>query len=246
MEEQNAVTWQSIIRKVPRTVMSFAIRSGTNTLATPDNLKRWGKRRISDCPLCSNIGTLEHILNGCKISLEQGRMTWRHNSILSHVRTSIMQNKPDHLEVFADLPGCDINGATIPQDILTVSGEGSCPDLVLVNRRDKKIVIMELTSPLEANIEAAYTRKANKYTPLKIDLEEKGYSVQLVPFEIGSRGYVSSRNKNNLINIYVSNKISYNVLKLCKELSKISLLCSFSIFHAYQAPSWVNPPLLLP
>jgi hypothetical protein len=157
-----------------------------------------------------------------------------------------MQNKPDHLEVFADLPGCDINGATIPQDILTVSGEGSCPDLVLVNRRDKKIVIMELTSPLEANIEAAYTRKANKYTPLKIDLEEKGYSVQLVPFEIGSRGYVSIRNKNNLINIYVSNKISYNVLKLCKELSKISLLCSFSIFHAYQAPSWVNPPFLLP
>ena len=97
-----------------------------------------------------------------------------------------------------------------------MSGEGSCPDLVLVNRRDKKIVIMELTSPLEANIKAPYIRKAKKCTPLKIDLEEKGYSVQLVPFEIESRGFVSSRNKNNLINIYVANKIKYNVLKLCK------------------------------
>ena len=100
-----------------------------------------------------------------------------------------------------------------------MSGEGSCPDLVLVNRGEKKIIIMELTSPLEANIEAAYTRKATKYTPLKIDLEERGYSVQLVPFEIGSRGYVSTRNKNNLINIYVSNKINYNFLKLYKKNS---------------------------
>ena len=42
IEEQNAVTWQSIIRKVPRNVMSFAIRSATNSLPSPDNLKRWG------------------------------------------------------------------------------------------------------------------------------------------------------------------------------------------------------------
>ena len=40
IEEQNTVTWQSTIRKVPRTVMSFAIRCSTNTLATPDNLRR--------------------------------------------------------------------------------------------------------------------------------------------------------------------------------------------------------------
>ena len=75
------------------------------------------------------------------------------------------------------------------------------------------------------------------YTPLKLDLEDKGFSVCLVPFEIGSRGYVSKRNKESLINIYVANKIDYNVLKLCKEVSKISLLCSFSIFHASQSPS---------
>ena len=40
IEEQNTVTWQSTIRKVPRTVMSSAIRCSTNTLATPDNLRR--------------------------------------------------------------------------------------------------------------------------------------------------------------------------------------------------------------
>ena len=123
----------------------------------------------------------------------------------------MVKNKPDHLEIFSDLPGCSINGTTIPQDILTVSGVGSKPDLVLLNRTEKKITVMELTSPLERNIDAAYTRKMIKYTALKIDLEEKGFSVSLVPFEIGSRGYVSARNRENLINVFVTKKIDYNV-----------------------------------
>ena len=138
-EEKNVITWQSIIRKMSRTVMSLAIRSATNTLATPDNLKRWGKRRVSMCPLCSNIGTLEHILNFCPVATQQGRTTWRHNSILNHIHTSLVLNKPEHLEIYSDLPGQSINGTTIPQDILTLTGEGSKPDLVILNRKEKKI-----------------------------------------------------------------------------------------------------------
>ena len=157
--------------------MSFTIHLITNTLATPDNLKRWGKWRVSDCPLCSNIGTLEHILNGCPVSLQQWRTTWRSNSILNHVTAATVQNKPDNLEIYSDLPDHCMDRSTIPQDILTVSGSGSKPDLVSINRSDRKIVTMELTSPLEGNIEAAYHRKMNKNTPLKLDLEEKGYSV---------------------------------------------------------------------
>ena len=42
IEEQESITWQCIIRKMPRNVMSFAARLSTNSLATPDNLKRWG------------------------------------------------------------------------------------------------------------------------------------------------------------------------------------------------------------
>ena len=45
--EQSNVTWKSIIYGVPKGVMAFAMRSSTNTLATPDNLKRW-KMVVSD------------------------------------------------------------------------------------------------------------------------------------------------------------------------------------------------------
>ena len=44
IEEQQSVTWQSMIRGMPRGIMAFALRLSTNSLPSPDNLKRWGKR----------------------------------------------------------------------------------------------------------------------------------------------------------------------------------------------------------
>ena len=125
-----------------------------------------------------------------------------------------------------------------------MNGPGSRPDLVIVNRKTKQISLLELTCCFEGNEKAAQLRKTNKYTYLKLDLEDKGYSVDLVPFEIGSRGHVTSENTMNLINIFVKHKIKTNVKVMCKQLGKISILCTFAIFHAFQQPSWVSPPLL--
>ena len=243
IEEKENVTWQSWIRNVPRGVLSFALKSSTNTLPTPDNLVRWGKRRLAKCPLCSNHGTLEHILNFCSISLTQGRLTWRHDSVLNHLTRSILQDKPDNIEIFCDLPGFDLNGSTIPPDILVTT---SRPDLVIINRAEKKIFLLELTCSFESNSASAHARKMTKYTTLKLDLEDKGYYCMLVPFEVGSRGHIFKQTRLNLMNIFVLNKLKPNVYKLIKEVSKISLLCSFSIFHAFSQPTWQNPPFLEP
>ena len=43
-EEKTNMDWQSLIFSVPHGVMSFAVRSSTNSLATPDNLARWKKK----------------------------------------------------------------------------------------------------------------------------------------------------------------------------------------------------------
>ena len=42
-EEDSDISWKAIIYSVPRGVMSWAVRSCTNSLATKDNLARWGK-----------------------------------------------------------------------------------------------------------------------------------------------------------------------------------------------------------
>ena len=43
-QEKEDVSWQSLIHQVPRGVLAWAVRAGTNSLATPDNLARWGVR----------------------------------------------------------------------------------------------------------------------------------------------------------------------------------------------------------
>ena len=83
MEEGNSVTWKSYLWDVPQGVLKFAINAGINTLPTLDNLKRWGKRVNDRCPFCGNIETLLHVLNNCSISLDQGRYTWCHDSVLT-------------------------------------------------------------------------------------------------------------------------------------------------------------------
>ena len=52
ISEQSNVDWKSFIYGVPKGVMEFAMRSATNILATPDNLKRWGKVKSDNCQRC--------------------------------------------------------------------------------------------------------------------------------------------------------------------------------------------------
>ena len=246
IEEKQCVTWQSIARKVPRNVMSFATRLATNSLPSPDNLRRWGKRKLGTCPLCASPNaTLAHITNMCTVALNQGRFTWRHDSVLLQIASTVKGQATQETEVFADLPSYKVNGTTIPADILVSTGEGSKPDLVLINRKRKTIALLELTCSLLGSATKAHTFKDQRYTQLSIDLEEKGYQVFLVPFEVLSPGHISHQCKESIKNTL--QQFSIRTKKaLYENLAKIALLCTMSIFHAYQVKEWVSPPLLTP
>ena len=82
---------------------------------------------------------------------------------------------------------------------------------------------------------------------MKNDLEAKGWKVFLVPFEVSSRGQIL---KHTQISIYTTLK-HFNIKiqakhKFIQSMSKTVLLCTFSIFHAYQTKEWVNPAFLRP
>ena len=240
-EEQECVTWKSIAHNVPKGILSFALKASTNTLNTPDNLKRWGKIKLANCALCGNHCTLEHILNFCKISLDQKRFTWRHDSVLNYLSSEIL--KPDNLEMYADIPKYWLNGSTIPPDVLCTLLR---PDMIFLDRKLKKIIMLELTCSFERNIDAANIRKKTKYQDLKEDLEIAGFHVTLLPFEIGSRGQVTKRNRIALENTFKVNNIKLRTKQVYKNMSKIALLCSYSIFHAQSQPTWTSPPYLSP
>ena len=248
IEEEESVTWQSIVRGLPRNVMSFCVKLASNALPSPDNLRRWGKRVMATCPLCScPNGTLAHIINFCPVALNQGRFTWRHDSILNFLFGQIKSVAPSDVEIYCDLAGHMINNAVIPQDILVSNGFGSKPDLVIISRSSKRIALFELTCPLERNIHTANNYKREKYSGMQSDLEDKGWKVYLVPYEVSSRGQILKTTKSSIIFTLKQFKIKIKAEQLLfKQLSKIALLSTFSIFHAYQTKEWVSPPLLKP
>ena len=64
LEEKTNVTWKSYSNNIPKGILSFAIKSSVNGLNTPDNLKRWGNRKMNICDLCKNRSDIQHILTG--------------------------------------------------------------------------------------------------------------------------------------------------------------------------------------
>ena len=150
---------------------------------------------------------------------------------------------PDGLEILADIPTLWLNGGTIPPDILPTACR---PDLVIINRIEKKIELLELTCSFEKNIESANILKTRRYNDLKDDLEKAGWNVMLIPFEVGSRGQVTKRNREALTNVLKRNKLKVKNSNFFKDVSKISLLCSYSIFQAHCVSTWSAPPYLHP
>ena len=84
-------SWTNLIYGPGPRVIAFILNAQINSVRTPDMLKLWGYIDNARCKLCSNSqGTLHHILVGCKHSLDQGRYTWRHDSVLSHIESALL------------------------------------------------------------------------------------------------------------------------------------------------------------
>ena len=229
------------------------MRSSTNTLATPDNLKRWKIAKSDVCKLCKkpnsppHKATLFHILNHCNSFLgESERFTWRHNSVLNYITQAIKENKPENIQIYADLEGHQVNGRTIPPHIMVTS---SRPDLVIIDSSTtpETVYLFELTCCFERqdNIDAANQKKYNRYTSLSSDIKEAGYDCKNIPFEVGSRGHLTLANKTRLSIIHKLCNPKTNYTQFWKNISKTSLLCSYTVFLSRNDP-WSEVPYLFP
>ena len=81
------MSWSRILRSGTTKGITFAVNATMDTLPTRPNLARWGKTEIAkSCPFCHfPSATIAHILNGCSVAREQGRYTWRHDSVLASI-----------------------------------------------------------------------------------------------------------------------------------------------------------------
>ena len=93
-------SWNSLQYSYTDRLLKFVLNAQTNTLPTPDNLRRWGLKRNVACGLCGKQEvTLSHVLGGCDWVREsenklfrEDRFTWRHNNILHKLYLAIKEH----------------------------------------------------------------------------------------------------------------------------------------------------------
>ncbi len=75
--------------------IKFLIQGVYDVLPSPSNMCTWGKIDKPACPLCSKVGTLEHILSSCSKALGEGRSRWRYDRVLKSIAEAINKGIKD-------------------------------------------------------------------------------------------------------------------------------------------------------
>jgi hypothetical protein len=205
--ENESITWKSYIWDLPCGVLKFAVNSSIDTLPTFTNLRRWGNCASVNCLLCLNMvkQILFHVLVNCKHTLDQGRLTWRHNFVLNHIAVCLMSalEGKSTVELYCDLDGLQApGGRLIAADIML---QAQRPDLVIVDRSVYgrfKIALVELTCPWDMDAKRAEECKTARYADLWGEVSNKGWDCSLYLIEVGARGHFFKSVKDCLRSLF--------------------------------------------
>jgi hypothetical protein len=151
-----------------------------DTLPTFTNLRRWGKRASVNCQLCGNKvkQTLSNVLVHCRHTLDQGRLTWKHDSVLNHVAgylKSTLVGKST-VELHRDLDRLQAqDGGLIPADVMV---QAQRLDLVIIDQLvhgRHRIALVELACLWDTDAKRAQEGKTARYADLKEELSNQGW-----------------------------------------------------------------------
>ena len=169
--------WSCAQSKLPNKIFNFSIRYHNNTLANRVNLYKWKLSQSSDCSFCLCPESPLHVVSGCKSYLEEGRYTWRHNSALHFVASTVQTVRNSSL--YVDIPGilspCIITGNQLRPDILLSIGKTT-------------LYVIELTVGFETSLNSNTERKHKKYYQLTRDLLTEIHSVKFTHLSLRALG----------------------------------------------------------
>jgi hypothetical protein len=121
--------------------------------------------------------TLFHDLVHCKPTLDQERLTWRHDSVLNHIPGCLKSTLvgKSTVELYCDLDGLQaLSGGSIPADVRV---QAQRPDLVIVDRSVHgrfRIALVELTCPWDTDANRAEECKTARYADPQGGTEQSG------------------------------------------------------------------------
>ena len=216
---------------MPKNIFNFSLKYLANTLATRKNLFKWSIGQSSACSFCLQSETLQHVVSSCKSYLDQGRYTWRHDSVLNFIASTL--SALPSCSIYADLP------AFLSPSLVT--GDSLRPDLLLITK-NKTLHIFELTIGFETNIKVNSDRKALKYNPLRQDLCSKYSQIKFTNLSLGALGTVGS-SSDSFIELLKAVDFDSKMQKaILSRIMNITIRCTYLIFCCRNKP-WTSPKL---
>ena len=266
--------WKEVMYALSPSSLSFVLNAIQDSLPDPANLKRWCPTTTQECGLCKwkNVSHV-HILCGCKVALKQGRISYRHDSLLKLIfrylqakveavkdktpmisskaiafvkakAKTVYRKKSEHTGLI-DLANdwqCNIDlrkeQTAFPPHIYLTADR---PDIVLYSNNKKHVILIELTSPAEENMESWRETKRTKYEKLADNIRESSkWTVHVFTMEVGARGFVGKAVVSSGLRLGLDFK-SANAM--VKELSRLAIRCSHFIWLNRNNGGWESPEM---
>lgn len=195
--------------------------------------------------------TLRHILTICKVSLSQGRYTWRHNQVLKCLAAAIELKRTStnstpliisteemlfireqgwrwatSLVKIGQLEGArDWKMLADVGQRLTVPAEivtiTQRPDLVLWSDALKSVYFIEITVFWEDATEEASERKRLQYAEMVDDAQQHGWKVSVHPLENGCRSFKATSTVKLLKELGILGQTLRQTIKQVSDLGRI-------------------------
>jgi hypothetical protein len=133
--------------------------------------------------------TLFHVLVHCNHTMNQGRMTWRHDFILKHIAGCLKSALVSlgTVEVYYDLDGLQaLGGESIPASVIAQTER---PDLVILDRSVHgwhRLFLVEPRCPWDTDADKARDHEISRYAGLKEELSNQGCDCGLYTVEAGA------------------------------------------------------------
>jgi hypothetical protein len=101
------------------------------------------------------------------------------------------------------------------------------PDCVIFSMQRKTCIVLEMTVPMDINIEKWHSVKLEKYQA-GIQLEaNKDWSIYVYPIEVGARGFINNRVHGNFLQIGIDRKSATSTIR---KMSHMARRCSYVIW----------------
>ena len=184
-DDQASSIWAQALWELPERVMKFTLNAAQDTLPHNANLHLWKKLSSPNCPLCFDRQTLLHTLNHCPMALLNRCYNQRHDAVLELLHEFTCSHASSQQQVTVDLPN---QPYCFPASFACTD---SRPDLVIRNKDQASIHLVELTVPLETTMEDAVTRKRARYSELLQECSRTAKVAKLITIEVGSRGFLN-------------------------------------------------------